>query len=58
MNINKKQLSIKQIESYLNSVDVIEGQCFVSSVKKGIDSKNYLVSVNKRNKVRYIEDLS
>ncbi len=54
MEINKKELSVKQIELYLNSIDVIKGQCFVSPVNRGIDSKNYLVSVNKRNKFKYI----
>lgn len=46
MKTNKKELSVKQIESYLNSIDVIKGQCFVSPINRGVDSKNYLVSVN------------
>lgn len=54
MKTNKKELSVKQMESYLNSIDVIKGQCFVSPINKGIDSKNYLIGVNKRNKFKYV----
>lgn len=54
MKTNKKELSVKQIESYFNSIGVIKGQCFVSPINKGIDSKNYLVGVDKRNKFKYI----
>lgn len=54
METNKKELSVKQIELFLNSIDAVSGQCFVSPVNRGIDSKNYLVSVNKRNKFKYV----
>lgn len=54
MKTNKKELSVKQIESYLNSIGVIKGQCFVSPINKGLDSNNYLVGVDKRNKFKYI----
>ncbi len=51
---NKNQLSSKNIELYLNSHQIIKGRCFVSSIDKGIESKNYFISVGDKSNIKFI----
>lgn len=51
---NSIKPTVRQIESYLKSINIIKGRCFIFLVDKGIDSKNYFISVNNKNKFKYI----
>ncbi|MDP1729054.1 MAG: phosphotransferase, partial [archaeon] len=53
-NKNEKELTVKYIESYLNFANIKKRHCFISPINKGIESKNYLISVNDKNNFRYI----
>lgn len=52
-NIPRKETA-KFIEEDLNSLNVIKGNCFAFPIDKGIESKNYLISVNDKNNFKYI----
>ncbi len=45
---------VKLIESYLNTAHIVRGTCFVRQIDKGIESKNYLISINDKNNYKYI----
>lgn len=49
-----EELTIKQIELYFKNLNIIKGRYYISLADKGIESKNYLVSVNSKNNFRYV----
>ena len=49
-----KDLTVKQIGLYLNLLNIIKEHCFVIAIDKGIESKNFLVSVDDKNNFKYI----
>ncbi|MFA5962319.1 MAG: phosphotransferase [Parcubacteria group bacterium] len=44
----------EEIGSYLSSTGIIKGCCFVFKIDRGIESKNYIISVGNRSNYKYL----
>ncbi len=48
------KITIKDIELCLNVLNLEKGRYFITPIDKGIESKNYLISINSKNNFKYI----
>ena len=52
--IKEKELTEEYIKLYLNSINITKGRYFISAIDRGVESKNYLISLKNKNNFKYI----
>jgi len=45
---------VKDIKLCLNTLNIVKGSYFITKINKGVESRNYLISLNSKDNLRYV----